>query len=88
MILFHAGNIDECSHAMVLRYFAESVNSDLGFFGKKCLHQFGNTCELVFPSVLKPVGDHAYAENICTAFVKEVFVVRTNKNEPFARGPN
>ena len=42
LVLFHFSYLDEnlCSHMLALEYFAESIESDIGFYGLKCESYF------------------------------------------------
>lgn len=42
LCFFHFSYLDEnlCSHMLALEYFAESIESDIGFYGLKCASYF------------------------------------------------
>lgn len=71
-----------CNHHRAAVYFAESINSDVGFWGWPCpgfLAYLLGLCPQRFPAVL--AGDR------CQSQYRGFHLVKTNSEEPFAKGP-
>ncbi|XP_012251299.2 lipase member H [Athalia rosae] len=71
-----------CNHHRAAVYFAESINSDIGFWGWPCpglLSYLLGLCPPRFPAVL--AGDR------CNFQYRGFHLVKTRAEEPFAQGP-
>ncbi|XP_054263225.1 pancreatic triacylglycerol lipase-like [Macrosteles quadrilineatus] len=80
-ILGRDADIISCNHFRAPKYFAESINSRVGFLGWKCEDYLDislNTCEPKRPLI--PMGEH------CPIGSSGVYLVETALEEPFALG--
>ncbi|CAK9800647.1 Lipase member H-A [Anthophora plagiata] len=71
----------ECDHHRSVMYFAESINSDVGFWGWRCggfAYYLLGLCPPRYPAVL--AGDKVDKKN------KGFFLVKTNAHNPYAMG--
>lgn len=71
-----------CNHHRAALYFAESINSEIGFWGWPCpglLSYLLGLCPQRFPAVL--AGDK------CDSRYRGFHLVKTKSSEPFAKGP-
>ncbi|XP_059046364.1 lipase member H-A-like [Achroia grisella] len=74
-----------CAHARAPAYYAESINTDVGFYGTKCYSWISymiGWCELYDSS-----DDVLFGEYVPTN-VSGLYFFRTNSESPYARGPN
>lgn len=73
-----------CAHGRALMYFAESINSNEGFWGEKCESRDDITAEGCLNSLgtFRKMGD----EPVNPSDDGSVYYFKTNKKEPFALG--
>ncbi|XP_013136832.1 PREDICTED: pancreatic triacylglycerol lipase-like [Papilio polytes] len=77
--------VSGCEHERAAVYFAESIISKVGFYGKKCYSWIAymiGWCELVSSDEDVLYGEHMPPN------VSGVYFFNTNSESPYARGPN
>ncbi|XP_053613042.1 pancreatic triacylglycerol lipase-like [Plodia interpunctella] len=74
-----------CDHARAPVYYAESINSDVGFYGTRCYSWISymiGWCELVDSNEEVLYGEHMLLN------ISGLYFFPTNSDSPYAKGPN
>lgn len=78
----NSGNIFQCSHHRAPEYYAESINSAVGFWGWKCQ----SYVTYLFGMCTPEKDQQAVAGEDCRASSSGLFFLKTNPSSPFATG--
>ncbi|XP_023703964.1 phospholipase A1 member A [Cryptotermes secundus] len=78
-------NVPVCSHLLAAIYFAESVTSDAGFWGRPCTNFWQYLLGLC-PGGSLPEEQQVLMGDTCSGTTRGIFLVETSDSPPYALG--